>query len=159
MTTSIDKIWIYRHSYNSQYSYFAIIVEKNDKRYFSNTSPRLTEEEAVRKITNDFLKDHKSEYYKAKIILGFEELRLRQVTDTHYFYIEIPLLEQHFSCKMKNVVHFTTDLQESEVPQSRLKQKLREVDKDNEVVSFLKTTDVLFVSVATKRSLMKTFIL
>ena len=140
MSHSIEEIYLLRCVSNGQYDYLILRVKSNNNFACINSgrSSGLSEEEAVNTIANVFVNDYKSEYYKEKIIEGFEQLRLRNVTNILSDDMEIPVLpfEPHYSCKMKTVDSSTTDRQKNEVSQCELKQKLTEVDKDSKVVKF-----------------------
>ena len=107
MSDSIEEIYLLRCVSNGQYDYLILRIKSNNNYAHINSgrSPGLTEEEAVNTIANVFLKDYKSEYYKEKIIEGFEQLRLRNVTNSFSDDMEIPVLpfEQHYSSKMKSI--------------------------------------------------------
>lgn len=94
MSSSIKKIKVCRFDNHGLYDLLLLEIEGNKKlrQYSSRRTSGLTEKESANKIANDFAEDYKSEYYKEKIIQGFQQLRLRYVTGKTFDAMDISIL-------------------------------------------------------------------
>ena len=94
MPTSIKKLQVFRFVIHGLYDLLLLEIKTNKKyrQYGCRRSSGLTEEGGANKIANDFVEDYKSEHYKAKIIQGFHQLRLRYVTGIIYDDMDISIL-------------------------------------------------------------------
>ena len=143
MSNQIKKLNIIRASHDGQYSYLELVVVYTNRlisEYGFNYRSRLSEEEAVARIADNFARDHNCETAKQRIKQSFEELRSRDVTGTSfeslYVYLLPDKLEPHFSCTKNKLNDSSSIPSENEVSQSELKQKLTNVEKDSKVMKF-----------------------
>ena len=87
MSNQIKKLNIMRASHDGQYSYLEVVVVYTNRlisEYGFNYRSRLSEEEAVARIADNFARDHNCETAKQRIVQSFEELRSRDVTGTSF---------------------------------------------------------------------------
>ena len=101
MSTSIDSIYISRCSFNNYYRSLNLTVVANRDRLFYNCSSEsgLSETEAASDITERFVKHHKFEHMKVKILSYFEEIRSMDHIEDSVLILQIPVdpipLEPH----------------------------------------------------------------
>ena len=140
MPTSIKKLQVFRFVIHGLYDLLLLEIKtnKNYRQYGSRRTSGLTEEESANKLANDFVREYKINYYKEQIILGFQQLRLRDVKGVTYECINIPVLPvlPHSSCNMGYIDDSMTERKENKVSQCDLKIKLKAVDKNSEVFKF-----------------------
>ena len=142
MTSTIKSLTLWRSTKHGCLDFVEIIPKPfaggNYFRSLNRFNPN--EDDLVKKLVAEFVKDFKIEYMSSKITKTFQQLREREATEVAREVLCEELIvkpedPQHISCASSNN---DSNSDENTITQSELQQKLATLDKDDELLKLYK---------------------